>query len=103
MGVVASPSDHRLVRERGADIDAFVARFGRETVVHEDLLPGSSTPTVATIPPSGTAVYRNVDHCDWAAVSVEPRKRMAKAADSFGHPSNSVAATKPVTSLRNRW
>ncbi len=109
MGVVASPSDRRLVRERGADIDALVAWLLRETVVREDPPSGSSSPTVAASP-SGSTGSEKVDHCELGAVSMEPLTRMAEVAAAslsaaqLQMPAvtryDSVDATRSVTSLR---
>ena len=109
MGVVASHLYHRLVRERGAEIDALMARLVRETVVREDPPSGCSSPTVAASP-SGSKGDGKVDHCEWGAVSMEPLTRMAQvAAASLSAAQQqipavtcygSVDATSSVTSLR---
>lgn len=109
MGAFANLSGRRLAREWGADSDAFVARVGREAVVREYPLPGSSTPAVAA-PPCGTTGHRNVDHCESGAVSMEPQARMVEvAAASLSAAQqqipavtcyDSVDATSSVTSLR---
>ncbi len=109
MGVVASPSYHRLVRERGAEIDAHVARLVRASVVGEDPPSGVSSPTAAA-PPRGPTGYRGVDNRKWGAVGMEPLTRMAEvAAASLSAAQqqkpavtcyDSVDASSSVTSLR---
>ena len=105
MGVVASPSDRRLVRKRDAEIDALV----RESVVREDPPLGGMSPTVAA-PPSGSTGIKNVDHCELGAVGMESLTRMAEAAVASHTaaerqkrvvaPRDSVDVTRSVTSLR---
>ena len=109
MGVVASPSYRRLLRERGVETEPLVAGLVHETVVREDPPSGISSPTVAASP-SGSTGNEKVDHCEWGAVSREPLTRVAEVAAAslsaaqLQTPAvtryDSVDATRFVTSLR---